>query len=38
MRVAKRKRAARAQMLNEKLKNGDWDHEIEIHLPSFSEN
>jgi hypothetical protein len=38
VRLAKRKRAARAATLNEKLKQGEWDHEIEIHIPSFSEN
>lgn len=25
---AKKKRTARVQMLNEKLRNGDWDYEV----------
>lgn len=25
---AKKKRSARVQMLNEKLRNGDWDYEV----------
>lgn len=38
MMLAKRKRSIRTQALNQKLRNGDWDHEIEIHIPSFSQS
>jgi hypothetical protein len=36
IRLAKEKALARAELLNSQLKTGDWEYEIEIHIPSFS--